>query len=201
MCGFGKMTYPDGTSYMGQWAQNKMNGDGVYVDAQKVIWEGIFVNNQYESKIQKILKTEKEQEDRCAQVKTSVIQWFVEYFFVHGRSDKKTVKDNMSPFFGTAENIGDYVTEQYSKFEDRTPDKWNDLLKNIFNDGKVQLKVLVNKRESRVVSQENILIDQMREKRGGQIVEAFAKVGDKQFQMAFCQLQTANWVIVICKEN
>jgi len=51
MHGMGKMTNQDGTSYVGMWALNKMNGEGVYIDAHKAIWEGIFVNNQYQSKL------------------------------------------------------------------------------------------------------------------------------------------------------
>ena len=35
MHGMGKMTNQDGTSYVGMWAFNKMNGEGVYIDAHK----------------------------------------------------------------------------------------------------------------------------------------------------------------------
>ena len=85
----------------------------------------------------------------------------------------------MTPYFGAADTLGAFVTEQFSKLEDRSPDKWNDLLKNIFDEGKLDLKVLLDKKESRVIQPDNILIEQMREKRGGQIVETIAKVGEK----------------------
>ena len=85
----------------------------------------------------------------------------------------------MTPYFGTADTLGAFVNEQFSKLEDRSPDKWNDLLKNIFDEGKLDLKVLLDKKESRVIQPDNILIEQMREKRGGQIVETIAKVGEK----------------------
>lgn len=55
MNGHGKMTYADGSSYDGQWTDNLMNGEGVYIDSDKITWTGIFVNGQYDSKIQKKL--------------------------------------------------------------------------------------------------------------------------------------------------
>lgn len=36
-----------------------MHGEGTYIDADQVKWEGIFVNGHYESKIQKKLHQEK----------------------------------------------------------------------------------------------------------------------------------------------
>ena len=54
------MVNADGTSYDGDWANNLMNGEGIYIDADKTPWEGIFVNGSYESKIQKKLKSEKQ---------------------------------------------------------------------------------------------------------------------------------------------
>ena len=56
MNGHGKMSYPDGSSYDGQWQNNLMHGDGTYIDADQIKWEGIFVNGSYESKIQKKLQ-------------------------------------------------------------------------------------------------------------------------------------------------
>ena len=53
MNGFGKMTYVDGSSYEGNWKDNLMHGDGVYIDADRITWTGIFVEGQYDSKIQK----------------------------------------------------------------------------------------------------------------------------------------------------
>ena len=51
MEGRGKMVYADGTSYEGEWLDSQMHGEGVYYDADKVKWEGIFVNGSFESKI------------------------------------------------------------------------------------------------------------------------------------------------------
>ena len=51
MHGHGKMVYPDGTLYEGTWMDNLMHGEGLYIDADKVTWQGIFVNGSFESKI------------------------------------------------------------------------------------------------------------------------------------------------------
>lgn len=66
MSGFGKMTYADGSVYEGHWKNNLMDGDGVYVDADQITWTGIFVEGQYDSKIQKKLQAEKVIKDKIA---------------------------------------------------------------------------------------------------------------------------------------
>lgn len=75
------------------------------------------------------------------------MQFFNEFFEAFNKSDKKTYKENLSPFFATSDTCMDFVTEPYVKFDERAPDKWNDLLKNVFDDGKVQLNVLAMKEE------------------------------------------------------
>ena len=51
MNGFGKMIYADGSVYEGNWKNNLMDGDGVYIDADQITWTGIFVEGQYDSQI------------------------------------------------------------------------------------------------------------------------------------------------------
>ena len=55
MNGHGKMEYTDGSVYEGNWFNNLMHGDGVYIDSDRITWTGIFVNGQFDSKIQKKL--------------------------------------------------------------------------------------------------------------------------------------------------
>ena len=47
-------------------------------------------------------------------------------------SDKKTNKDNLVIFF-EKENKRKNLKENYSKFKERTPNKWNGALKLVFN--------------------------------------------------------------------
>ena len=51
MSGHGVMKYSDGSRYEGEWAQNMMHGDGIYIDPDQIKWEGIFVNGTFESKV------------------------------------------------------------------------------------------------------------------------------------------------------
>ena len=51
------------------------------------------------------------------------------------KSDKKTFRDNLAPFFGTVETCMDFVgIEAFPKFEDRAADKWNELIKGVIDD-------------------------------------------------------------------
>jgi len=43
-----------------------MHGEGVYIDSDKINWTGIFVNGQYDSKIQKKLQAEKILKDKIS---------------------------------------------------------------------------------------------------------------------------------------
>lgn len=40
------------------------------------------------------------------------------------KSDKKTLKDNLSPFFPSGDIIKDQVKDPYSKFDERAQEKW-----------------------------------------------------------------------------
>jgi hypothetical protein len=79
MHGIGKMVNADGTSYEGEWTNNKMNGDGTYIDIEGVNWTGIFVNGSYESKLQKKLKDEKEVADKVASCQKQASSFFTEF--------------------------------------------------------------------------------------------------------------------------
>ena len=45
--GEGEYIYPDGAFYRGSWSANKMHGKGTYIDAQKMEFNGDFVNGIY----------------------------------------------------------------------------------------------------------------------------------------------------------
>ena len=132
MHGFGKMVYADGTSYEGSWAGNLMHGDGLYVDAEGVQWTGIFVNGSFESKIQKKLKADKELLDRVEEYKSKAQNFFAAFIEVFSKSDKKSYKDNLAGFFASAETCIDYVQEPYTKYEERLPDKWNEIFNMLY---------------------------------------------------------------------
>lgn len=45
------MQYPDGSYYNGEWENDMMHGEGKFVDKEGMVWEGVFINNTFESKI------------------------------------------------------------------------------------------------------------------------------------------------------
>ncbi len=149
MHGFGKMVYADGTSYEGTWVGNLMHGEGTYVDADGVNWTGIFVNGSFESKIQKKLKADKELLDRVEDYKAKASTFVSSFLEVFAKSDKKSYKDNLVGFFATAETCIDYVAEPYTKYEERPPDKWNEIFKTIQENAEV--RVLTSMSESSVL--------------------------------------------------
>lgn len=75
------------------------------------------------------------------------------------KSDKKTFKDNLSPFFATADSCGEFVLEPFAKYEERAPDKWNEFVKIVYQDGAVNLKALRSKQNSTVIKPESILAE------------------------------------------
>ena len=194
MNGQGRMVYADGTSYEGSWAHNLMHGEGTYVDAEGTNWYGIFVNGSFESKIQKKLKADKELLDRIQDYKSRASTFFTNFVEIFGKSDKKSYKENLGMFFASAETCIDYVNEPYTKYEERPPDKWNDIIKAISEHG--ELRVLTSKDEASVLQSSAILVEQMRSKAGGQLIEIDVTVADKGVQMVICELPSGQWNII-----
>ena len=69
--------------------------------------------------------------------------------------------------FSTADTCIDFIAEPYTKYEERAPDKWAELIKAIYNDGKVNIRALKSKEESKVLKADTILVEQLRDKKGG----------------------------------
>jgi len=164
------MVYADGTMYEGKWEKNLMSGEGTYVDIDGVKWTGIFVNGGFESKIQKKLIAEKEQQDRVNAYKDKALTFFARFAESFAKSDKKTFKENLMPFFANAD-MAEYVKEPYAKYEDKPPDKWNEFF-NAMKQG--QMRVLTSRDEAKLLKIESIVVEQMRSKIGGQLVEVDA---------------------------
>lgn len=90
-----------------------MHGEGVFIDKEGNRWEGEFVDGVYESKMQKQLKMEKMLNKKEAEVRENATAFFGRFADAFARSDKKSMKDNMMPFFATTEDIKLYVKEPY----------------------------------------------------------------------------------------
>jgi hypothetical protein len=107
--------------------------------------------------------------DRVEEYQTKAGTFIGSFVEVFARSDKKTYKENLAGFFATADACIDYVKEPYTKFEERLPDKWNEIFKAMQEKG--LMRVLATKEESTVLDSNAILVEQMRSKIGGQLVE------------------------------
>ncbi len=62
------------------------------------------------------------------------------------KSDKKTLKDNFSPFFPSGDVIKEQVKDPYSKFDEKAPEKWTQIL-NILKDAKINPLASVDESE------------------------------------------------------
>ena len=199
MDGKGSLINPDGTSYEGEWSNGLMHGEGSYVDDQRCRWEGIFMNGSYDSKVQKKIKEEKIIQDKIRDYQNNAKSFFTSFSETFARSDKKTFKDNLAVFFASVEHCAEFVAEPYAKYEERAPDKWNEAIKALYQDGSVKLRALKSKEDSKILKSEQILGEQLRAKgKGGQIVEVEAVIADKTVQAVLCQLANENWVLVYC---
>ena len=83
------------------------------------------------------------------------------------------MKDLLSPFFARSENIGIYIKENYTKIEDRTPDKWNEALKFVLNSiNKPYVNVPKTSNELLFLDKTSLLTPQLQEDlSSGQVVE------------------------------
>ena len=166
--GIGKIKYADGSSYDGQWHENLMHGEGEFVDAEGVHWPGIYVQGTFESKLQKKLQAEKIIKEKRRLYEEKAREFFQAFSDAFAKSDKKTFKDNLGPFFATNDSCGEFLTEPFPKFEEKLPDKWNEWFKLQLGDGKTILfKALGAKSEATLIPQTQILVEQLREKSGG----------------------------------
>lgn len=117
------------------------------------------------------------------------MEQFVDAF---GKSDKKTFKDNLSPFFGSTDNCLDYINvEAYPKFEDKPADKWNEIIKAMLDEEPTHtFKALSNKDESTMLAPDQILVDQLKSKPGGQLVECVPLDPEGGMKIVLCELPT-----------
>ena len=86
------------------------------------------------------------------------MEQFTEAF---AKSYKKTFKDNLSPFFGSADNCIDYINaENFPKFEDKPADKWNEIVKGMCDEVPThKFKALSTKEDSTMLAPEAMLVE------------------------------------------
>ena len=188
--GFGTYIFTDGHRYIGEWVNHKIHGKGKYLDMNNVGWAGEFRDGNYHSKDQSNLNEEKRIVDKIEEIKKCSVNFIDSWENTFASSDKKTIKDNLAPFFGNEENMGKYFKENYPKFEERTPDKWNDALKFVFNrmtggkggdvKGDMNINVPKTNEDLLFLNKEGMLTKQIQEDlSSGQVIEITTKLDNR----------------------
>ncbi|EGR29752.1 MORN repeat protein, partial [Ichthyophthirius multifiliis] len=195
--GKGIYEFPDGTLYEGEWKEHKMHGEGYFIDKQGNKWEGEFVQGIFQSKMQKELKMEKMLKKKEQEILQSCIEFFQNFNEAFSKSDKKTFKENLLPFFVTQEEIKLYVGGPYPKFEDKTPDKWNEII--TYFKTYTMVNVLRHSSNAKILQQQQILSSQFNGL--GQIVEFQKEEGDKIAKLVLCNAIQNQWTIVYYYDN
>jgi hypothetical protein len=226
--GFGKYFFTDGSRYEGDWKDHRMHGTGKYWDINNVNWTGEFRDGHYISKEQARLKEEKRIQKKIARMKEHPFQFLKTWEEAFAKVDKKTVKDILSPFFAKVENMAVFVKENYPKFEDRTPEKWNEALKFTINNSllvnspgsnlitgagttplnsqtnwnKTIINVPKNSTELIFMNKESLLTPQLQEElSSGQVIEIQTQVDLRKINLGIAYNRDVNkWLIVFFNE-
>ncbi|CAG9314971.1 unnamed protein product [Blepharisma stoltei] len=188
--GHGTYQFPNGAKYVGQWENHRMHGEGIYTDPYGVDWKGIFVNGTYDSTVQKRLKAEYEEERKVFALKkigSGLIAEFKKAF----SGEKKTWKEQFTKnLVGIPEDVDKFVAEPYSRWEERTGDKWNDLLNQLLE---VEPHVLKSKEETRVLSDQRVFANQLQGP--GQVLEFKRQIDNRKIELCAVLSESGKWVI------
>lgn len=96
------------------------------------------------------------------------------------KSDKKTLKENFSPFFPSGEVIKEQVKDPATKFDERPQEKWVEVI-NLLKSGKIS--AITSATEATVLAAERILKPQLQGP--GQIVEIISTKDERVTKAAF----------------
>ena len=215
--GHGTYKFTDGHRYEGEWKEHKMFGSGKYLDTEDVGWSGEFRNGSYHTKEQSSLNEEKRVLDKIESMKKIPEEFYKIWDETLTKSDKTNIKDNMSVFFGREDNIGKYVKENFPKYEEKAPDKWNEVLKFVFvpqtkapakgstveSKTEVVINVPKNGDDLMFMDKESLLVPQVQEDlNSGQVIEIEAWLEPRKVQLGIAYLkEIGKWVIVFFNDQ
>jgi hypothetical protein len=197
--GNGKYYFTDGSKYDGDWKEHRMHGTGKYWDINNIVWSGEFREGNFISKDQAKLKEEKRITKKINKIKEIPSIFLKSWEETFAKTDKKNIKDLLSPFFAKIENMSNYIKENYPKFEDRTPEKWNDALKFVLsksNDPNINVPKTTN--ELIFLEKSALLTPQLQEDMSsGQVVEIQTILDARKINLAIAYNRDLNkWLIV-----
>jgi len=199
--GKGEYKMTNGCKYEGEWYEHKFNGSGIYKDMEGINWEGEFVDGVYESKDQKRLQAERATITYIEETRRDIRNIFTLFVDTFSQSDKKSYKENLSPFFGNAETIGEFFAEPYIKPEEKTYDKWASIMTMLKDAPELNINVLKEAEGVTMVEAGRIKGKQL-SKNGGQVVEVEMKIPEDQFiKMMLCQTKENKWAVSFYQDN
>lgn len=129
--GKGVYEFANGTVYEGEWAMNLFHGYGYFIDATGHKWEGEFRKGVFESKRQAQLLKERQLQIKKVEIQKEIAITLQNLLDAIAKSDKKTLKDNLTPFFASNDNAKELLKQPYSKFDERAPEKWTEFINNV----------------------------------------------------------------------
>mmetsp|Transcript_9362 Transcript_9362/g.13939 ORF Transcript_9362/g.13939 Transcript_9362/m.13939 type:complete len:289 (-) Transcript_9362:35-901(-) len=194
--GRGVYYFANGAKYEGNWESHRMHGSGVYTDQYGVVWKGIFNQGTFESSIQKRLKKEHEIQQKVNKIAGVAKEKLTEIKSVF-QGEKKTWKENFTKYLvNLPEDVERFVGEPYAKWEDRTGDKWNELLGQVLE---VEPHVLKSREDSYCLSEERIFGEQLDGE--GQVVEFVKKTDNRKIELCMVVNDSESWFIFNCSDS
>mmetsp|Transcript_5823 Transcript_5823/g.10388 ORF Transcript_5823/g.10388 Transcript_5823/m.10388 type:complete len:321 (+) Transcript_5823:126-1088(+) len=189
--GHGTYYFPNGAKYVGYWENHFMHGKGVYTDTNGIVWEGVFINGTYDSTIQKRLKDEFEEKQKIEALTQETATFISEAKARTFTPDKKAWKENILRLLVNAQDeVEKFIMEPYCRFEDRTPDKWNDLLTQLLE---IPPQVVKAKDSAIFVPSERICVDQLTGP--GQVVEFKRQIENRRIELAIVKTEGGRWAV------
>lgn len=151
------------------------------------------MNGTFDSTVQKRLKTEFEEERKVLVLKkigSGLIADFKKAF----TGEKKTWKDQFNKnLVGIPEDVDRFVAEPYARFEEKTADKWNDLLNQLLD---VEPHVLKSKEDSKILSDQRVYATQLQG--AGQVLEFQKQIDNRRIELCTVLSESGKWVIFHC---
>lgn len=204
--GYGVYLSQDGTSYEGNFLNHKFHGTGVFTDADGIKWKGEFREGYYSSTDQPHLKEEKRIENK---IKTYASYPYTSFYKkweeILAKLDKKSAKEQLQIFFGDKETLNGIIKDPFPKVDEKTPEKWNDLFKFVFNStNNIQTFVGgVEQNGFKFFDSQRVNCQQFTEDLNtGQIVEMITNLADRFVYTVFCYNKTVDsWQLIFLKDE
>ena len=198
----GVIQFAYGSSYEGQWENHKMQGKGTFTDTEKVVWDGIFIDNTFETKNQKQLQFEIATKEKLERISQSALKFFDDFLETcANNSDKKGQGEKLHKFFAINENIAEFVDDPYVNINIKPIEKWNEAMGLLKNSTNKKVNVLMTASSSKNIDGRRIKATQFVET-GGQVVEVdFERQNNEKINLSLCQTKDGRWVLIYYDDN